>query len=73
MRLLGLYLCHLDGNLKGMVEECKIENIQGKVIKIIKANKEIDCNNKQNRSLAQLWFSLLPIRRYLLGIYRRVM
>lgn len=60
-----------DGNISG-IEQCRRENICGQVITIIHKGKQIDCNSKKAHRKARLWRNLLPVRRYLLGIYRRI-
>ena len=55
-----------DGNIAGY-EHCKKEDVLGVVIKIIKnGKKEITPPG------GKFWRRLLPIRRYLLGFYRRL-
>lgn len=58
-----------DGNLAG-TEQCTLERIAGRVIRIIRNGQEIDCNNKRQRFLAAVWKKLRPVRRYLLAAYR---
>lgn len=60
-----------DGNLYGR-ERCKRENVVAKAIKIINKNSEIDCRSETHLRKARLWRQLLPLRRYLLAIYRRL-
>lgn len=60
-----------DGNLKG-IEKCSTSNVCGYAIAIIHKGKEIDCNSKKELLKAKIWRTLLPIRRYLLAIYRRI-
>ena len=60
-----------DGNLCG-TETCLPENVLGIVIKIIKGKRYIDCRLPSARRKAELWYKLLPVRRYLLAVYRRV-
>lgn len=60
-----------DGNLLG-TEKCKKESIYGYVIAIIHDEKRIDCNSKSEQLKAKIWANLLPVRRYLLAIYRRI-
>lgn len=60
-----------DGNLSG-TEICTKENILGQAISIIKKGKSIDCNSKNEQRKAKIWKQLLPVRRYLLAIYRRI-
>ena len=61
-----------DGNLG--VEHCKKENIVGAVIGLYrKGIKEIDATDAwKRRTYSYIWTRLLPLRRYLLGAYRRI-
>lgn len=61
-----------DGNISGN-EHCLRRDILAKVVKIIKDDKQIDCTGKSHRRKAMIWQKLLPVRRYLLGIYRRLL
>lgn len=61
-----------DGNLFGK-EYCLRNDILAKVVKIIKGDKQIDCTGISHRRKALLWKRLLPVRRYLLAIYRRIL
>lgn len=60
-----------DGNLRG-TEICHTENICGKVITILQNGKKIDPYSRKARLLSVYWFRLLPIRKYLLAIYRTI-
>lgn len=60
-----------DGNISGK-EHCFRKDILAKVVKIIKDDRQIDCTGENHRRKALLWQKLLPVRRYLLGIYRRI-
>lgn len=60
-----------DGNLCG-TEQCNRDDVIAKAIMIIKGNKQIDCTGKCHRAKASLWNWLLPARRYLLAINRRI-
>jgi hypothetical protein len=60
-----------DGNIRG-TESCKVDNIIAKAMTILHNDKQIDCNGRSQRFKAKVWHSLLPIRRYLLAIYRRI-
>ena len=60
-----------DGNLAGK-ERCTRGDILAKVIKIIKDGKQIDCTEKTHKRKVIIWNKLLPVRRYLLAIYRRI-
>jgi hypothetical protein len=61
-----------DGNLK--VEHCKKENIVGAVIGFYrKGRKDMDTTDCRKWKLYSFfWIRLLPVRRYLLGFYRRI-
>ena len=59
-----------DGNLRG-TEQCLRENVAGKVVKIIRRGKEVDPCSHREKFYVRLWLSLLPVRRWLLAIYRR--
>ncbi len=56
-----------DGNIKG-VEKCKITDVLARVTEIITPSKIKKCN----KSAARVWRVMLPLRRYLLAIYRRL-
>lgn len=60
-----------DGNIIG-VEHCYKSDVLAKVTTIIRDDKCVDCEGKQHYVLAIIWRFLLPIRRYLLAIYRRL-
>lgn len=55
-----------DGNLRG-VEHCCMSNVKGTVVEIIKPGKTVVPDR------GRLWFCLRPVRRILLGIYRRIL
>ena len=63
VRLMG------DGNIC-QVEVCQRNNISGKVHRIIRKNKSIFCARRKERIKAAIWKKLLPLRRYLLAIYK---
>ena len=62
-----------DGNLKGC-EYCRIEDIKAKAVNIIKpakgGYKKISCTDRTHMRKADLWKKLLPVRRYILAIYK---
>ncbi|MFI3265242.1 MAG: S26 family signal peptidase [Rikenellaceae bacterium] len=61
-----------DGNLIG-VEECDKSDVVARVTSIIKPNNKIIIpNSKNHQYYALIWLKLLPIRRYLLAILRRI-
>ncbi|MDD3038788.1 S24/S26 family peptidase [Bacteroides sp.] len=59
-----------DGNLYG-TETCMRHSIAGQAIRVIKGSRTIDCTLPTQLRKAKLWKVLLPIRRYLLAIYKR--
>ena len=60
-----------DGNLSGR-EHCRREDILALATKIIREGKAIDCRSAGHRYAATIWKLLLPARRYLLAVYRRI-
>lgn len=60
-----------DGNLKGC-EQCRRSDIVAVATRIIKPGKEIDCFSRRHLRQARVWKSLLPVRRWLLAVYRRL-
>lgn len=58
-----------DGNLK-MREQCSCEAVVGTVISIIRQENPVDSASSREQAKARLWRWLLPVRRYLLFIYR---
>lgn len=60
-----------DGNAY-QKEECKQEDIAGKVVKIIRNARYVDCSSSSELYKVRIWRMLLPIRKYILGIYYRM-
>ena len=60
-----------DGNLCG-TEQCPRTAIAGQAIRILRRGKTIKCTSPTQRRRAALWKALLPVRRYLLAIYKRI-
>lgn len=56
-----------DGNIRG-TEACRKEDVLGTVVAIVKRGKKSVVPSK-----GRLWHALLPVRRYLLAFYRRVL
>jgi len=54
-----------DGNIRG-TEECRREDVMGTAVEIIKGNRSVKPGK------GQFWRALLPVRRYILAIYRRI-
>lgn len=61
-----------DGNLG--VERCKLENIVGAVVGFYrKGRSEMDRTDAWKwKTYSRIWMTLRPVRRYLLGVYRRL-
>lgn len=60
-----------DGNSKG-VEYTTPEQVLGVVRKAIRKGREINCYGRKWEFLSSLWRVLLPVRRWLLAVWRRV-
>ena len=54
-----------DGNIRGK-EYCRLEDVMGTVVAIERNGKSI------RPAKGRLWNRLLPLRRYILAIYRRL-
>lgn len=59
-----------DGNVKG-VEHCTPQQICAKVQYIVHKGRKVNCDTPKQLRRAQLWRKLLPLRRYILAIWRR--
>lgn len=61
-----------DGNIAG-TEHCTLGDIKARVTHVVDAkDKTHYLYNRWRVLAARLWYWLLPIRRYLLAIYRRI-
>ena len=61
-----------DGNRRG-VEHCRLEDIAGTAMTILRdGSKEVDCRGRKAMRRARAWRRLMPFRRIILGIYRRI-
>lgn len=62
-----------DGNIKG-TEHCRRDQVIGKAVAFYrKGNKQPDSVDRAKwRIYSTIWLSLLPVRRIILGIYRRL-
>lgn len=61
-----------DGNIRG-TEHCTFDNVCGTALYIVsEKGRRIDCRSSSFLRKARLWRRLLPFRRYILGIYRRI-
>lgn len=65
-----LYILMGDGNLSGQ-ENCRERDIIAKVTAIIRGGtREISTSSAIFRKVSSIWRFLLPIRKYLLAVYR---
>lgn len=61
-----------DGNISGR-EYCLRGDVLGVAVRILKRDgRVIECNDPSYLKKVKLWRRLLPIRRYILAIYRRL-
>lgn len=60
-----------DGNIAGR-ETCRLGDVMGTAVRIVRNGKEVDCLSVSHLRMASVWRRLLPVRRYLLAIYRRI-
>lgn len=61
-----------DGSIK-FYEVCPIDHIYARVVSILRnGTKEVNPYSASMRSLSKIWSFFLPIRRYLLYIYRHL-
>ena len=60
-----------DGVSKGH-EECPVENIFGRAVKIIKKRRSVDPRSPEELRKSRMWDKLLPVRRWILAFYRRM-
>lgn len=60
-----------DGNISG-VERCRLSDIKAVAVQILTPRKQIDCMSRSHLRLAAIWESMLPVRRWILAVYRRI-
>lgn len=65
LRLMG------DGNLRA-VEYCRADEVLARVERIIRRGRTVSCSSRSERLKALLWRRLLPLRRLLLFVCRRM-
>lgn len=58
-----------DGNLRG-TEQCRRQDVAGIVVSYIRCGRTIPASSRRLRFGIRVWRALLPIRRYLLFVYR---
>lgn len=68
----GYVILRGDGNLKNVQERINNEDIIGKIVKIIFNNKELDPYSSWQIFRHKIWDLLLPFRRIILAVYRRL-
>lgn len=60
-----------DGNIKG-VEVCAPADVKAVAVRISRPSGEVDCLSKRHLRQAAIWKTLLPARRWILAVYRRL-
>lgn len=60
-----------DGNIRG-TEKCRIDSLCGKAVMVIRKGKKCNPDSKGWIRMYKIWRGLLPVRRYLLAVYRRL-
>ena len=58
-----------DGNLHAR-EQCEKTEVSGKVIRILRNGRYVECDTFRERFKADCWRRLLPVRRFLLFVCR---
>ena len=61
-----------DGNLAGR-EHCRLADVQARATHVVgKGGKRRSLDSLGSRLAAKIWYAVLPFRRWLLAIYRRI-
>ncbi len=61
-----------DGNLAGR-EHCRLADVRARATHVVrKGGKRRSLDSLGSRLTAKIWFAVLPFRRWLLAIYRRI-
>lgn len=60
-----------DGNLQGK-EQCRKEDVVAKVAEVIRDGHKHDCRAPRYRLMVRMWIRLMPVRRWILAIYKRL-
>ncbi|EKU88282.1 S24/S26 family peptidase [Bacteroides oleiciplenus] len=60
-----------DGNLK-VTEQANVADVMGIMITAIRKDKEYPCSGRTWQRYSFWWMKLMPIRRWLLAIFRRI-
>lgn len=62
-----------DGNIRG-TEHCRLGDICGTALFVVRTDDtKVDVRSAGALRRASMWRRLLPVRRYILGVYRRVL
>lgn len=59
-----------DGNIR-QTEQCRLTDVRAVMVKVVRKGREYPVDSLTWRLYSQVWTSLLPMRRYLLALYRR--
>lgn len=60
-----------DGNIRG-TEHCHVNRLCGKTVTVIRKGRRCNPDSKSWVIMSSLWRRMLPVRRYLLAVYRRI-
>lgn len=60
-----------DGNLR-VTEQTNIADVMGIMVAAIRKGKEYPCNGRTWQRYSFWWIKMMPIRRWLLAIFRRI-
>lgn len=60
-----------DGSIRCR-ETCRRSDLLGKAVQIVRNGRTVDCSAAGERRWARLWQALLPVRRYVLWIFRKI-
>lgn len=60
-----------DGNSCG-TETTFVNEVIGLVTQVIRKGKTYNCKSRTWKRYSAIWMRLLPVRRYLLGVWRRI-
>ena len=61
-----------DGNIRG-TEHCHASKLCGKAITVIRKGRKCNPDSKSWIFMFRLWRKMLPLRRYILAVYRRLL
>lgn len=61
-----------DGNIRGM-EHCHSDRLCGKTVTVIRRGRRYNPDSKLWITMWRIWRQMLPVRRYLLALYKRLL